>query len=430
MRHLPINPELFILNRQNFIKHLKPSSMAIFNSNDQMPKSADQYFPFHQNVDLFYLSGIDQEQSILILYPDCPLEKFRKVLFLREPNEHIKVWEGQKYTQEEATSISGIKTVLWLDRFDATLNELMSYTENVYLNANEHPRFSSDVVYKDMRLAKMLKKKYPIHNYCRIAPIMNKLRTIKSKYETELIQHACDITEKAFMKILKFIRPGVMEYEVQAEIEHDFIRNRATGQAYQSIIASGESACILHYVNNDKECKDGDLVLMDFGCEYAHYISDMSRTVPVNGKFTLRQMDCYNAVLRVMKEAINLIVVGCSINEFHAEVCKMMEKEMIVLGLFTGEDIKKQDAEKPLFLKYLPHGISHFIGLDVHDLGTKHETFKPGMVLTCEPGLYIPGENIGIRIENNILVTENGPVDLMKNIPVEVEEIEELMSRD
>lgn len=429
MKYLPINPELFINNRKNFLKMTAQNSVAIFCSNDEMPRNGDQFYPFRQNSDFFYLTGIDQEKSILLLAPDCPNPKYREVLFLIETNELISIWYGHKYTKEEATLTSGIKTVMWLDQYDAVLREVMSTTENIYLNTNENIRFSSEVPYKELRFAKEIKEKYPSHNYFRSAPILAKLRTVKSDIEVKLISKACEITEKAFRRVLSFVKPDVMEYEIEAEITHEFIRNRATGHSYSPIIASGRNACVLHYPDNNQKCKDGDLLLMDFGAEYANYAGDLSRTIPVNGKFSQRQKDCYNAVLRVMKQAIKKLVIGNTIDAYHAEVCKLMEQEMIGLGLFTEEDVKKQAPDKPLFFKYYMHGTSHFMGLDVHDVGSKQEPLRAGMVFSCEPGLYILEENIGIRIENDILVTENGPVDLMATIPIEVEEIEALMAK-
>jgi len=394
-----------------------------------MPRNGDQNFPFRQNSDFFYLTGIDQEKSILLLCPECPNPKLREVLFLVETSELIAIWYGHKYTKDEGSTTSGIKTILWLDSFETVLKEVMSTTHNVYLNTNENIRYSSEVITRDVRFAKDIKKKFPAHNYHRAAPIVTNLRTSKSSIEVELIQKACDITEKGFRRVLQFVKPGVMEYEVEAEITHEFLCNRANGHSYSPIIASGKSACVLHYVENNKECKDGDLMLLDFGAEYANYAGDLSRTIPVNGKFTPRQKDVYNACLRVMKAAIKMLVVGNTIDKYHAEVCKVMEKELIGLGLFTAEDVKNQDPAKPLFFKYYMHGTSHFMGLDVHDVGSKQEELRDGMLFSCEPGIYIMEEGIGIRIENDILVTENGPVDLMKNIPIEVDEIEALMAK-
>ncbi|MCK9618139.1 MAG: aminopeptidase P N-terminal domain-containing protein [Lentimicrobiaceae bacterium] len=429
MKYEPINPELFIINRDNFRKQLKPKSVAIFNSNDEFPRNGDQNFPFRQNSDLFYLSSIDQEKTILLIAPDCPNPKWREALFLVETNEHIAVWYGHKYTMEEAQKASGIKNIYWLESFESALAEVMATCENVYLNTNENIRFSSEVPYRDLRFAKELKCKYPVHNYERSAPILSQLRVVKSALEVALIQRACDITEQGFRRVLSFVKPGVMEYEVEAEITREFIRNRATCHSYNPIIASGKNACVLHYVENDKECKDGDLLLLDIGAEYANYAGDLSRTIPVNGKFTPRQKEVYNAIRRVMKKAISMLVVGNTIDKYHAEVCKLMEKELINLGMFTEEDVKNQDPSKPLYFKYYMHGTSHFMGMDVHDVGSKQETLQPGMVFSCEPGLYIMEEGIGIRIEDDILITESGPVDLMASIPIEADDIEALMAK-
>lgn len=429
MKYLPIDQQLFMLNRRRYVEYLKPNSVAIFNSNDEMPRNGDQDFPFRQNSDFFYLSGIDQAKSILIMFPDCPLEKYREALFLEETNDHIAVWYGKKYSKDEATAVSGIKNVFWLDSFETALKEVMALCENVYLNMNENPRYSNPLPYKDIRFAGELKQKFPLHNFERSAPIVSKLRMEKSEIEVNLMQEAINITEKAFRRVLGYVKPGVMEYEVEAEISHEFIRNRANGHAYYPIIASGKSACVLHYIENNKECKDGDLMLLDFGAEYANYAGDLSRTIPVNGKFSARQKDVYNACLRVMRAATKMLVPGTTLEKYHAEVCKIMDKELIGLGLYSEEDVKNQNPEKPMFFKYFMHGTSHFMGLDVHDVGTKQDVFKPGMVFSCEPGIYIPEEGIGIRIENDILVTANGPVDLMANIPIEVEEIENLMKK-
>ena len=427
MRYFKINTELFKNNRINFCNRIKKKSIAIFHSNDEYPRNGDQTFPFRQNSDFFYLTGIDQEKSILILAPDYPDPKLREVLFLIETNKVIATWEGHKFTKEEAENISGIKNINWLDSFDSVLQELMSWTKNVYLNFNEYVKYSNEVPYRDLRFAEELKKKNPAHIYLRSAPLLHELRTIKSPIEIELIRKAIDITGCAFARILKFIKSGVKEYEIQAEIEHEFTRSRANGMAYPPIIGSGKNSCVLHYIDNNDECKDGDLLLMDFGAEYANYAADITRTIPVNGKFTERQKACYESVLRVHKKAIKLFVPGNTIDNVNFEVNAMMEKEMIKLGLFTEEDIINQEKDNPLFKKYFMHGTAHFLGLDVHDVGEKDVEFKAGMVLTCEPGIYIPEENIGIRIENDILVTNNYPIDLMEDIPVEVEEIEQLM---
>lgn len=428
VRYDAIDPELFISNRKKLSKLLKNNSLAIFHSNDEMPRNGDCFFPFRQNSDFFYLSGIDQEQLILLLFPDCPNPSYREVLFVRETSEHIKVWEGPKYTKKQATAVSGIKTVFWLENFDSIFKMLTNWAENIYVNQNEHDRAHSDVDSRNIRFTRELKNQLPAHHFERVTPLVTRLREIKSSFEVDIIQHACNITEKGFRRILDFAKPGVWEYELEAEATHEFIRNRANGHAYTPIFASGENACILHYTNNNQQCKDGDLVLMDFGAEYANYASDLTRTIPINGRFTDRQKQVYQAVRKVMIEATQMLTVGNILEDYHKEVCKIMESELIGLGLLDKNDVSKQDPHKPLFKKYYPHGTSHFLGMDVHDVGNRYHAFKPGMVFTCEPGIYIPDEKIGIRIENDILITEDGPVDLMANIPIEVEEIEDLMN--
>jgi len=427
MKYTTINKQLFIENRNRFIKKLKPNSIAVFNSNDIMPTNGDGTLNFKQNSDLFYLSGIDQEESILLLFPDSKNQEHREILFLKETNEHIAIWEGHKYTKEEATATSGIKKVYWLSEFYKIFNTLMSECENVYLNSNEHNRAFVEVETRDARFIKWCKKRYPLHNYHRSAPIIYYLRTIKSKYEIDLIQQACNITEKGFRRVLKFVKPGVIEYEVEAELIHEFIRNRSQGFAYGPIIASGFNACVLHYTQNNLPCKSGDVLVLDVAAEYGNYTSDLTRAIPVNGKFTKRQKEVYNAVLRVFRSAIKMLVVGNTINKYHKEVGKMMEEELIGLGLLKASDVKKQNPDAPLYKKYFMHGTSHFLGLDVHDVGDYNRPLEEGMVFTCEPGIYIREESLGIRHENDILVTKKGPVDLMKNIPIEAEEIEELM---
>lgn len=429
MKYTAIEKNLFIENRKKFIAQLQPKSIAIFHSNDEMPRNGDGAFPFRQQSDLFWLSGIDQEQTILVLSPEHPLPEYREVLFLRKTNEHIAVWEGHKYTKEEAREASGIQHIFWTEDFQAMLPVMMHHSKNVYVNLNENDRFVTEVVYRDERFARELKSKYPNHQYERSGPIMAKLRAIKSDPEVKQMQIAADITEKAFRRVLGFVRPGVMEYQIEAEITHEFLWNRATGHAYSPIIASGASACVLHYTENNRECKDGDVILMDFGAEYANYAADLTRCIPVSGKFTKRQKDVYNAVLRVMRAATQMLVVGNVIPKYHEEVGKLMEQELIGLGLLKAEDVKKQDPKQPLYKKYFMHGTSHFLGLDVHDIGNRYEPMQAGMVFTCEPGIYIPEENLGIRIENDILITAKGPVDLMANIPIEADEIEDLMAK-
>ena len=427
MRYLPIDNKLFSQNRDRFRKKMQVGSAAIFFSNDQQPRNGDQYFPYRQQSDFFYLTGIDQEKSILIIAPDMKTKKYREILFLIKTNEKIAIWEGHKYTKEEARAISGIDNIFWLEDYEMILREVMMVTQNIYLNRNEYPKFFPEVEGRNERLGNKLKMEFPLHNYLRSAPILTDLRTIKSKYEIELLKTSCELTNRAFQRILKKVKPGIFEFEIEAEIDHEFKTNRAIGHGYAPIIASGINTCVLHYIENDKECKDGDLLLFDFGAEYANYTADMSRTIPVNGKYTQRQKDCYNAVLRVLKEAIKLYVPGNTINIINEEVNKLMENEMIHLGLFSEKEVENQDKESPLFKKYFMHGTAHFLGLDVHDVGDKEEPFKPGMVLTCEPGLYIREENIGIRLENDILITDDEPIDLMSAIPIEVDEIESIM---
>jgi len=429
MRYQPISNLFFRSNRKNFTEQLNKNSLAVFYSNDQCPRNGDQYHPFRQSSDFFYLTGIEQEKSILLLAPGCPNKKLREALFLLKTNETLEIWEGHKYTKEEARNTSGLTDVYWLDDFEASLKEVMSYFDNVYLNSNEYIKFFPDVETRETRKGSALQLQYPLHKYHRAAPLLARQRLIKSRQEIDLIKEACSITNKALRRILKFTRPGVWEFEVEAEISHEFTRNRAGGHGYAPIVASGKSACILHYTENDKVCRSGDLLLMDFGAEYANYTADLSRTIPVNGKFTTRQKELYNTVLRVMKQVKKLYVPGKTINDINDKANELMEKEMIQLGLFSKEDVMKQEKNNPLFKKYFMHGTSHFMGLDVHDVGTKHEPLKPGMVLTCEPGIYIPEENTGIRIENDILVTDGEPVDLMADFPIEVEEIETLMNR-
>lgn len=427
MKYLPINQQLFIENRKKLASLLLPNSIAFFQANDEMPRSADLNFEFRQNADLFYLTGIDQEETVLLLFPDSPLPEYKEVLLLRRTNDVIAVWEGHKYTIEEAQKQSGIKTIMWVDDFESILHMLMTYTNNVYLNTNENYRAQSKVEDKNLRFAHALMHRYPVHHYHRAAPLMMQLRQVKSAMETGLIKEAIRITAAAFMRVLKFTRPGVMEYEIEAEITHEFLRNRSGGHAYTPIIASGKNACVLHYVSNNQPCKKGDLLLLDFGADYGNYAADLTRTIPVSGKFSPRQKDVYNAVLRVQRQAIDLLRPGTIINEYHKEVGRMMEAELIGLGLLKQSAVKRQDPEKPLYKKYFMHGTSHHLGIDVHDLGTRFAPIQAGMVFTCEPGIYIPEENIGIRIENDILVTDDKPIDLMEMIPSEVKEIEALM---
>jgi len=428
MKYGPLSNKIFTNNRKNFVSRLKPSSIAIFHSNDEFPRNGDQTFLFKQNPDFFYLTGIDQEQSILVLFPECPNPLYKEVLFLRQTNEHIAIWEGHKYTKEEAKIASGIENIFWLNEFDAILHSIINYAEHIYINTNENDRYSHTVPYRDIRMYETLRGKYPLHHYERSALILRDLRVVKSAGEIELTKKACEITRDAFIRVLKFVKPGVAEYEIEAEITHEFLRQRATGHAYSPIIASGKNAIVLHYTDNNQVCNDGDVILFDFAAEYANYNADMSRSVPVNGRFSKRQLDVYNAVLRVMRAATKLLVAGTIWNEYHDEVGKIMTGELIDLGLLDKHEVEKQDPKAPLYKKYFMHGTSHHLGLDVHDFASRYKPFEPGNILTCEPGIYIPEEGLGIRIENNILITENGNVDLMADIPVEAEEIEDIMN--
>jgi Xaa-Pro aminopeptidase len=428
MKYLPISNSLFTNNRKNFVSRTKPDSIAIFHSNDEFPKNGDQTFIFKQNADFFYLTGIDQEQSVLILYPDCPNPLYKEVLFLRQTNEYIAVWEGHKYTKEEARKASGIENIQWLDEFDNILHTIINYANNIYINTNENDRYSHSVPYRDMRMFEQLRLKYPLHHYERSAVILRNLRAVKSDIEVELTQKACSITRDAFMRVLKFVKPGVTEYEIEAEITHEFLRGRATGHAYSPIIASGPNANVLHYIDNNQICRDGDVALFDFGAEYANYNADMTRSIPVNGRFTKRQREVYDAVLRVMRAATGLIQAGTLLTDYHEEVGKMMTSELIGLKLLDKHDVEKQDAKMPLYKKYFMHGTSHHLGLDVHDFANRYKPFEVGNILTCEPGIYIPQEGLGIRLENDMLITQGGNVDLMADIPVEAEHIEEIMN--
>jgi len=429
MKYSAIDNKLFIENRKRFAASLKPNSIALFTSNDILPTNADGSMGFVQNSDLFYLSGVDQEETILLIYPDAVNGAFKEVLFVKETSELIAIWEGAKLNKEQATQTSGIKNVMWNKEFDVFLKSVMFQAEHIYLNSNEHTRRYIDTETAEMRFNKNIIAKFPLHKLERSAPIMHKLRAIKSKYEVELIQQACNITEKGLRRLLGFVKPGVMEYQIEAELVHEFISNRSRGFAYGPIIASGGSACVLHYVENNKECKAGDVILLDVAAEYGNYASDLTRCLPVSGKFTARQKQVYNAVLRVMKAATAMLTVGNNIPDYHRAVGSLMEKELVDLGLISMDDIKKQSPDCPAYKKYFMHGTSHFLGLDVHDVGDFNRKLEAGMVFTCEPGIYIPEENLGIRLENDILVTANGPDDLMKNIPLEVEEIESLMNK-
>ncbi len=429
MKYLPIGKDLFVHNREKFVSLLKPNSLAIFNSNDVMPTNADGTMPFRQNNDIFYLSGIDQEESVLVLFPDFPEERFREILFVTETNPHIAVWEGHKYSKEEAYHTSGIRTVFWLSQLEQTLSTLISQAEKVYLNSNEHLRHIAVTETRDMRFAKWIQEKFPLYQYERAAPLMQQLRPIKSRQEIDLLQKACDITEQGFRRVLNFVKPGLMEYEIEAEFIHEFVRSRSRGFGYTPIIASGANGCVLHYIENNDKCRDGELILFDVGAEYANYNADMSRTVPVNGRFTRRQKEVYNAVLHVQREAFKLLRPGNTIPEYHKQVGELMTEQLIKLGLLDKTDVKNQHPDLPAYKKYFMHGTSHHLGLDVHDVGNVYRKMQAGMVFTVEPGIYIQEENIGIRLENDVVITEEGIFDLMRNIPIEADEIEELMNK-
>lgn len=430
MRYLPINNQLFIQNRDRLAALLPARALAVFNANDIMPTNADGTMGFRQNADLFYLTGVDQEETQLVLFPDHPDEKYRMALFLRETNDHIAVWEGHKLTKAEAAETSGIseKQIYWTHQFESTFGQMVFEAERVYLNANEHTRNSSSVQTRDDRFIRWFKDLYPLHALGRVAPLMHQLRAIKLPIEVELIGTAIDITDKMFRRLLGFVKPGVWEFEIEAEMQHEFIRHRSRGPAYTPIIASGANACVLHYVENNQQCRAGDVLLLDIGAEYANYAADMTRVIPVSGRFTDRQRAVYNAVWRVMQEAKALLVPGNIWDEYHREVGKIMEGELIALGLLNRQDVAQQNPDAPLYKKYFMHGTSHFLGLDVHDVGNKYRRFEPGMVFTCEPGIYIPEEGLGIRLENNILITEEGNLDLMAKIPLDPDEIEALMN--
>lgn len=428
MRYKKINSQLFINNRRLFAEKLEKNTLAIFNANDIMPTNADGTMPFKQNSDLFWLSGVNQEESVLIIFPDNKDSSQREVLFLKETNELIAIWEGAKLNKEQAFNVSGIKTVYWLSQLETKLSEFINSVDGVFLNKNIHGRSTSEVESRDDRFRKELTVKYPKIHVKEAAKIMHELRVIKSTDEISLIQEACNITEKGFRRILPFINPGVMEYEIEAELIHEFLRNKSKGFAYEPIIASGKNSCVLHYNINNKKCNDGDILLMDFGAEYANYASDLTRTVPVNGRFSKRQKAVYSSVLLVMKKAISMLNPNVILEKYQKEVTKIMESELINLGLFTSYEAKRQDPKNPLYRKYFMHGTSHFLGLDVHDVGDVKNPIKKGMVFTCEPGIYIKDEALGIRLEDDILITEEGAINLMGNIPIEIEEIEGMMN--
>ena len=428
MKYQPISKKLFEHNRALFSTHLNTKSLAVFCSNDKMPTNADGTMPFKQNSDLFWMSGVDQEESKLVIFPGCLNPKHREILFLKETSDLISIWEGEKLSKEKAYNVSGISTVYWNSQFEDVFNELMKEAESIYLNSNDHTRSTSKVQTQTDRFNDWCKRNFSTKQYIKSAPIMHDLRSVKHPVEIELLQRACNITEKGFRRVLKFVKAGVMEYEIEAEYMHEFLINRSKGFAYEPIIASGRNACVLHYIDNNKVCLDGDVILMDVGAEYANYSSDMTRCVPVNGRFTRRQKDVYNAVLNVMKQARSMLKPGVLLSDYHKEVGLIMQSELIGLGLINQHDIDKQDPKNPAYRKYFMHGTSHFLGLDVHDVGHFDKPIKEGMVFTCEPGIYILEENLGIRLENDLVITNDKPFDLMTNIPLEPEEIEDLMN--
>ncbi len=429
MKYERIDKNLYVKNRAKFSKQMVANTLAVFNSNDIFPISADSTMPFQQHRDILYLSGVDQEESILVIFPNCKNEKHREILFLKETSELIAIWEGEKLNKETAFETSGIQTVYWLNQFPVIWKQLMAEAQGVYFNTNEHLRANTEAETREDRFIKSCRAEYPAHAVYKSAPIMHKIRSIKEKEELDLMQHACNITKKGLERLLSFTKPGVWEYEIEAELIHEFVRNRSKGFAYTPIIASGKNACVLHYIENNQQCKDGDVILLDVAAEYANYASDLSRAIPVNGRFTDRQKAVYNAVLHVKKEAEKMLVPGTILAEYQAEVGRIMESELLKLKLIDSTDIKNQKPDWPAYKKYFMHGTSHFIGLDTHDVGLWNEPIQTGMVFTCEPGIYIQEEGLGIRLEDNLVVQSNGaPFNLMRDIPIEADEIESLMN--
>jgi Xaa-Pro aminopeptidase len=429
MKHLPLNPELFKTNRQRFVERMKPNSIAIFVSNDEVPRNGDAIYTFQQNSDLYWLSGIMQEDSMVILFPDNPDPKYREVLVLVRPNEMKEKWDGKRLRREEATGISGIGTIVWLDSLDAMLQTWVHLADTIYLDTNENDRKASLVRSRDYRFVDEMKERYPLHQYERAAKLMKELRAIKTPHEIDVVKKAIAITGKTFDRVMRFVKPGVMEYEVEAEIVHSFLSQRASGEAYGSIIASGDRARTLHYVSNNEECKDGELLLMDFGALYGGYAADLTRTIPVNGKFTERQKEVYNACLHLHNYAKSLLKPGISIVDYTEKVGEEATQQFLKIGLLKEEEVKNEDPENRAYRRYLYHGISHHLGIDVHDLGTRTAPIQAGMLFTVEPGIYIEEEGMGIRIENNIWITDNGNIDLFEGIPITVEEIEAAMKK-
>ena len=429
MKYHPIDSALFVKNRSNFMAQMKANSLAVFNSNDIYPISADSTIPFQQHRDIYYLSGVDQEESILVMFPDCPNKKHREILFLKETNDHIAIWEGEKLTKKRAFEVSGIKTVYWLQDLNKVMAELMAQSDTVHINTNEHYRASIETETREDRFTKWLLNKYPAHKVEKSNPILQRLRSIKDPIELDLLQKACNITEKGMRRVLKFVKPGVAEYEIEAEFIHEFLKNRSKGFAYTPIIASGNNANVLHYIENNQVCNDGDLILLDVGAEYANYSSDMTRTIPVNGRYSKRQKEVYNAVNRVKINATNMLIPGTIWADYHVEVGKLMTSELLGLGLIDKADVQNEDPNWPAYKKYFMHGTSHHMGLDTHDYGLLWEPMEKNMVFTVEPGIYIPEEGFGIRLEDDVVIQEKGtPLNLMKHIPIAIEEIEDIMN--
>jgi len=430
MKYDKINSELFKKNRKNFIAKMKPNSVAFFNSNDIYPVSADSTLPFEQQRDIFYLSGVDQEESVLMLTTNSEKTGYKEVLFLKETSPHIAVWEGPKLDKKQAYETSGIETVFWLDEMEKIIDDVMQNCETIYYNHNEHYRAKVEVETREERFNKWIESKFENKRKERSNPILQRLRSIKDPIEIKLIQRACDITEKGFRRVLNFVKDGVWEYEIEAEFIHEFLKNRSKKFAYTPIIASGNNANILHYIENNKQCRDGELILMDVGAEYANYSSDMTRTIPVSGRYTQRQKDIYNAVLRVKNNATKMLVTGTDWKKYHVEVGKLMTSELLGLKLLDKSDIQNETKDKPAYKKYFMHGTSHHMGLDTHDYGLLDDPMVENMVFTVEPGIYLPDENFGVRLEDDVVIQKNGsPINLMKDIPIEIEEIEDLMNK-
>jgi Xaa-Pro aminopeptidase len=428
MRHQPIDKQLFIDNRAKFVAQMQPNAIAVFVSNDVMPRNADAHYKFRQNSEMYWLTGIAQEETYLILYPDAPLPEHREMLFVRQTSDTIAVWEGHKLTIDEARHQTGIQNVKWHNSFESNLHTLMKFAENCYLNLNENDRASTHAANAELIFAHKLQQNFPLHRYHRSAVILRQLRAVRHPLELEMTRKAIDITHQGLQNILKIIRPNIMEYAIEAELSRTFIANGANGFSFDPIIASGKNACILHYTDNDQAANNGDLILMDFGADYGYYAADMTRCAPVNGIFTPRQRQVYNAVLNVMRQATQLLTTQHTLHEYNTQAAKIMETELLSLGLITQDDINKQDPENPAYKKYFMHGTGHFLGIDVHDIGARYQKLQVGNIITCEPGIYIPAEGIGIRIENDILITQNTPIDLMSHIPIETQHIEDLMN--